>query len=185
MALIPRLELRQGQALVMTPQLQQAIKLLQFSNLELATYVEQELAENPLLEPDDEGGDGLDGAQSEAAPEASQDDGVDDETDPLEPIDFAADADPSFPDNADLDVDYDNLWNADSPFDAVGGGPQPTAFADWGSGGGSGFDTAGPSLEQTLSDKVSLRQHLTSQLSLTLDDPVDRLIGVQIGRAHV
>ena len=53
MALIPRLELRQGQALVMTPQLQQAIKLLQFSNLELVAYVEQELTENPLLEPDD------------------------------------------------------------------------------------------------------------------------------------
>ena len=180
MALIPRLELRQGQALVMTPQLQQAIKLLQFSNLELVAYVEQELAENPLLEPDDEGGDGLDGAQSEAVPEGSQDDGADDETDPLEPINFAAADDPHIPDDADLDVDYDNLWNADSPLDAVGAGPQPTAFADWGSGGGGGFDAAGPSLEQTLSDKVSLRQHLTSQLSLTLDDPVDRLIGVHL-----
>ena len=180
MALIPRLELRQGQALVMTPQLQQAIKLLQFSNLELVAYVEQELAENPLLEPDDEGGDGLDGGQSEAVPEGSQDDGADDETDPLEPINFAAADDPHFPDDADLDVDYDNLWNADSPLDAVGAGPQPTAFADWGSGGGSGFDAAGPSLEQTLSDKVSLRQHLTSQLSLTLIDPVDRLIGVHL-----
>ena len=67
MALIPRLELRQGQALVMTPQLQQAIKLLQFSNLELVAYVEQELAENPLLEPEEDGGDGLDGAQSEVS----------------------------------------------------------------------------------------------------------------------
>ena len=50
MALTQRLELRQGQALVMTPQLQQAIKLLQLSNLELAAYVEQELERNPLLE---------------------------------------------------------------------------------------------------------------------------------------
>src|SRR3546814_18460414 len=50
MALGPRLELRQGQALVMTPQLQQAIKLLQLSNLELMAYVEQELERNPLLE---------------------------------------------------------------------------------------------------------------------------------------
>src|SRR5690606_235452 len=50
MALAPRLELRQGQSLVMTPQLQQAIKLLQLSNLELAEYVEQELERNPLLE---------------------------------------------------------------------------------------------------------------------------------------
>ena len=43
MALTQRLEIRQGQSLVMTPQLQQAIKLLQLSNLELAEYVEQEL----------------------------------------------------------------------------------------------------------------------------------------------
>ena len=43
MALAQRLELRQGQSLVMTPQLQQAIKLLQLSNLELADYVEAEL----------------------------------------------------------------------------------------------------------------------------------------------
>ena len=53
MALTQRLELRQGQSLVMTPQLQQAIKLLQLSNLELGTYVEQELERNPLLERDE------------------------------------------------------------------------------------------------------------------------------------
>ena len=49
MAIGPRLELRQGQALVMTPQLRQAIKLLQYSNLEVAAFVESELERNPLL----------------------------------------------------------------------------------------------------------------------------------------
>ena len=53
MALTQRLEIRQGQSLVMTPQLQQAIKLLQLSNLELAEYVEGELERNPLLERDE------------------------------------------------------------------------------------------------------------------------------------
>ena len=53
MALNQRLELRQGQALVMTPQLQQAIKLLQMSNIELQVFVDQELERNPLLERDD------------------------------------------------------------------------------------------------------------------------------------
>jgi RNA polymerase sigma-54 factor len=53
MALTQRLDLRQTQALVMTPQLQQAIKLLQLSNLELAVYIETELEQNPLLERDD------------------------------------------------------------------------------------------------------------------------------------
>src|SRR5690348_11345405 len=52
MALSQRLDLRQTQALVMTPQLQQAIKLLQLSNLELATYLQSEPEQNPLLEAD-------------------------------------------------------------------------------------------------------------------------------------
>src|SRR5829696_4557325 len=50
MALMQRLEMRQGQSLVMTPQLLQAIKLLQLSHLDLAAYVEAELERNPLLE---------------------------------------------------------------------------------------------------------------------------------------
>ena len=45
-----RLEVRQGQGLVITPQLQQAIKLLQLSNLELEEFVETELERNPLLQ---------------------------------------------------------------------------------------------------------------------------------------
>ena len=55
MAMMPRFELRQGQtqSLVMTPQLQQAIKLLQMSNMELTEYVDAELERNPLLERDE------------------------------------------------------------------------------------------------------------------------------------
>jgi RNA polymerase sigma-54 factor len=55
MALAQRLDLRQTQALVMTPQLQQAIKLLQFSNLELTQFVDSELETNPLLDRDEAG----------------------------------------------------------------------------------------------------------------------------------
>ena len=61
MVLSPKLELRQGQQLVMTPQLQQAIRLLQLSNIELGLFVETELERNPLLERD------------EVAPEPSED----------------------------------------------------------------------------------------------------------------
>ena len=53
MAIGPRLDLRQSQSLVMTPQLRQAIKLLQFSNQEVAAFVEEELERNPLLERDE------------------------------------------------------------------------------------------------------------------------------------
>ena len=69
MALTPRLDLRQSQSLVMTPQLQQAIKLLQLSNIELSEFVEDELSQNPMLERDDGDdparGDGETGAASE------------------------------------------------------------------------------------------------------------------------
>ena len=52
MALSQRLEFRQSQSLVMTPQLMQAIKLLQLTNLELEAFVEAELERNPLLQRD-------------------------------------------------------------------------------------------------------------------------------------
>ena len=58
MAITTRLELRQSQSLVMTPQLQQAIKLLQLSNLELASFVDAELERNPLLEKAESADDG-------------------------------------------------------------------------------------------------------------------------------
>ncbi|MPS70310.1 RNA polymerase factor sigma-54 [Novosphingobium aerophilum] len=50
MALGPRLDLRQSQSLVMTPQLQQAIKLLALSNLEIEAFIGESLEANPLLD---------------------------------------------------------------------------------------------------------------------------------------
>ena len=54
MALTPKLEIRQSQSLLMTPQLRQAINLLQLTNVELNELLEQELTNNPLLEREDE-----------------------------------------------------------------------------------------------------------------------------------
>src|SRR5436190_18126669 len=74
MALSQKLELRQSHALVMTPQLMQAIKLLQLSNLDLVAYVENELERNPLLERTGEGeaerraADRQDASGADAAP---------------------------------------------------------------------------------------------------------------------
>ena len=67
MALTQRLQLRQSQALVMTPQLMQAIKLLQLSNLDLTAYVEGELERNPLLERDGDGPGETESPQPEAS----------------------------------------------------------------------------------------------------------------------
>ena len=49
MAITPRLEMRQGQSLVMTPQLQQSIKLVQLNNIELSAFIDGELEQDPLL----------------------------------------------------------------------------------------------------------------------------------------
>src|SRR5579872_5923724 len=80
MALTQRLEFRQSQSLVMTPQLMQAIKLLQLSNLDLSAFVEEELERNPLLERDSEGpearaepSESPDGAYSEETASESHD----------------------------------------------------------------------------------------------------------------
>src|SRR3569832_255924 len=67
MALTQRLEIRQSQSLVMTPQLMQAIKLLQLSNLDLSAFVEEELERNPLLER------ASDGPEAPVAGEATPD----------------------------------------------------------------------------------------------------------------
>src|SRR5438093_9403145 len=69
MALTQKLEFRQSQALVMTPQLMQAIKLLQLSNLDLVAFVEEELERNPLLERASDGGEPVGG---EAHPELAE-----------------------------------------------------------------------------------------------------------------
>ncbi len=64
MALGPRLDLRQSQSLVMTPQLQQAIKLLALSNLEIEAFIGESLEANPLLD--------LGGEPAPTAPEAGE-----------------------------------------------------------------------------------------------------------------
>ena len=166
MAVRQRMDLRQTQTLVMTPQLQQAIKLLELSSQELAAYVEREIEQNPLLERDDSSDSGLveaDGSEAPAPP-----------TDPLDASEFATNA--TMPDAADspLDADYDNLWtnDADSAPSFLSSGPGRGPDADSGDGGGT--------LEQTLSRTVSLREHLLEQLAVDLTDPTERIIGLAL-----
>jgi RNA polymerase sigma-54 factor len=87
MALTQRLELRQGQSLVMTPQLQQAIKLLQMSNLELQSFVEGELERNPLLERDERREPGT---EEQAPGEPANADQVKSDDGPAEAVDVQA-----------------------------------------------------------------------------------------------
>jgi RNA polymerase sigma-54 factor len=176
MAITTRLDLRQSQTLVMTPQLQQAIKLLQMSNLELTSYVEQELEQNPLLEPA-EGPEGT-GGEEGAAGSAESAEGETGEPFERDAVDLTGAPTMATAAETPLDTDYDNLWGNAGPSEASG--PTPDAFASWGSGRGGSFEDSDYDLEQTLSDTVSLRDHLVEQLNMDLTDPVDRLIGVHL-----
>ncbi len=164
MAITPRLDLRQTQSLVMTPQLQQAIKLLQLSNLEVAAFVEQEIEQNPLLERDDGHGEGEPGGDVERD---GQPDSGSAEAGLLDPIDGrGAEAT-----EAPLDADFGNVWSEEGD----------SAFADWrGKGGRADFEDSEIGLEQTLSRELSLREHLLSQLNVDVVDPVDRIIATHL-----
>ncbi|MEP3248480.1 MAG: RNA polymerase factor sigma-54 [Sneathiella sp.] len=170
MALTPRLDIRQGQQLVMTPQLQQAIKLLQLSNLDLASFIEQELEKNPLLERGDTDSDLNPEQPAETVSETA--DGFGDESadgNALDDLTLTEGAPLSETSHASLDTDYDNLYNNDSASDT----PEPAAAADATDAGylaattsSSGYSGSDFSLEDTLTDDLSLQDHLTAQLNM-------------------
>jgi RNA polymerase sigma-54 factor len=183
MVLAPRLDQRQSQSLVMTPQLQQAIKLLQYSNLELTEFVEQELEKNPMLERDEGDRRGEEGAASDAegeiAGETANDSANDLVNDPggLEDINLEAPVGAEHSETRELDAEGDNTFTNDSGSDLGRDGPEGGSYADAGPGSGGGFDGISPDLEETLSETPSLREHLVAQLGVELDNPPDRMIG--------
>src|SRR6188768_527371 len=113
LSLAPRLDLRQSQSLVMTPQLQQAIKLLALSNLEIETFIAEELDKNPLL--DAQPGDDGEGREAEPAPDYEEREGP---ADAAELLNGAAEASGE----ASLDVDFSaETFHHDSAADSMGG----------------------------------------------------------------
>ena len=154
MALSARLEVRQGQGLVITPQLQQAIKLLQLSNLELEAYVEAELERNPLLQRD----------EREDEPQRGEGDAPDERVDPEAAGDAIA--------AADLDVTPDEASpgeraTGDAPEAADAGGA-----VDWSRAGRGGeLDLEG--LEGALTREKTLAEHLHDQLAIASLSPAE------------
>src|SRR5690349_11415987 len=129
MAVSPRLDLRQAQSLVMTPQLQQAIKLLELSNQDLAAYVEEELERNPLLERADD-------SESESPSESPAVDG-----DPDRMVDAKEFADREvLPDakESPIDADYDNTYTGNSAGEGGADLGEPSGQANWKVGSGRG-----------------------------------------------
>src|SRR5579883_3291913 len=147
MAVSQRLDLRQAQSLVMTPQLQQAIKLLQLSQAELAAFVDQELEGNPLLERDETPAEGAAAEAPQPEPESS----------------LAAEVREQWQDTAGSEGE----GNLD-----LGGDP-----AAWQSTRTSrAVEDDFPGLDQTLTRAPTLRDHLADQISVDIAAPADRLI---------
>ena len=158
MAMGPRLEFRQTQSLVMTPQLRQAIKLLQFTNLEAAAFVEEELERNPLLERDER----VDTAPELPAP--------DQRAEGLSDLDAVALLRrEKLPDA--VEADHTNT------FDAGGAGD---GFQGIGSGRGGRDDMDDRGIDDLIEAPRSLRTHLGEQLRLNIGDHGDRIIGAHL-----
>ena len=171
MALSQRLQVRQAQSLTMTPQLQQAIKLLQMPNLELSAYLEEQLAENPLLEVrDPEGGD-ADAATPE--PAVRERDSAD-----------VVGGDEGFGRQLEAsDTDYANVWDGGGSADGAPAGDGGGLL--WDSRGGSagaagGAWEDGGGWEAFAVSPVSLREHLAAQIGEEFADPIDRRAALMI-----
>ncbi len=150
MALGPRLDLRQSQSLVMTPQLQQAIKLLALSNLEIETFIGEALDANPLLEI------------GEAAPPEPLAPGDDTRRTTLEssPVDQLI-GEGRAADDRPLDIDIGAL-DRDRDTGDVGGDFGGESFASGGEG---------PGIDERGNDAETLAEHLHAQIGPASPDP--------------
>lgn len=178
MALTHRLELRQSQSLVMTPQLQQAIKLLQLSNLELNEFVEGELERNPLLEtPTAESDNQVTAGLEPEAPLADIEPQKRAEAD--EWISSSSDntkEDPSA--NLDTRVDdvYPDLSGSDrAGLDEQGWTQQRQTVRNDSASGSSDYN-----LENFVQEEITLHDHLHEQLSLSKLNEAQRIIAVHL-----
>ncbi len=173
MALAQRLEFRQSQTLVMTPQLMQAIKLLQLSSVDLTTYVEGELERNPLLEraePDTDGDLENSPAEAEAQEPAQTADGQAGDW-------LNADLETSRSAIEErLDTSLDNVFPDDEGAamrrSQSADAPAPSEWASVGPGGRDGDYN----LEAFVHAERTLGEHLREQAMLTISGPVRRII---------
>lgn len=189
MALTQRLEFRQSQSLVMTPQLMQAIKLLQLSNLDLTTFVEEELERNPLLERANdetpageasaEAGQYGDGDESGGQGDGVGDDGFGGSGEAFEPGQeewMSKDLGTRAEIEQTLDTGLDNVFS-EEPAEAAARNAQdavPTTYTEWG-GGASGDEDY--NLEAFVAAETTLSDHLVEQLSVAFTAPAQRMIG--------
>ena len=166
MALSAKLAMRQGQTMVLTPQLLQAIKLLQMPSGELSAFIEAELERNPLLDRAEERHEGEPPPEPVAA-EAAPGDWAS-ETMPVEPGELARELGTEIDNAFDADrTGADRSPQADGP--ALSGG-------QWSGVGGGGGDEDAADIEAYVASQESFSEFLTRQAMVALPDPGDRLI---------
>ena len=176
MALTQRLEFRQSQALVITPQLMQAIKLLQLSSLDLAAYVENELETNPLLERGEVEAPPADTGPDSDLDVAGSDDGDGREGDwASEELETSRTAIEQR-----LDTDLENVFESDGPEPPARPTADLPAVSEWAGVGSGGRDGEDFNLEGFATAQRTLGDHLSEQLALAVADPVERLIGAHL-----
>ncbi len=157
--------------MVLTPQLLQAIKLLQMPNLELTQFIENELTSNPLLERaeerEDQHAEPLDGA-GVAEPEPGDWAGEALETDAAGLA-------------ANLGTEVDNAFDTDRSAPALKSVPDEGLSAHAWTGLGVGADAGeAPDLEAYVAESATLRDHLERQAAILLTDPAERIIGAAL-----
>jgi RNA polymerase sigma-54 factor len=168
MALTQRLLIRQSQTLVMTPQLMQAIKLLQLSNLDLVAYVEAELERNPLLD-----------RATEEEPATGAANGV--PTSDKPPADGEARSAREREANGNateerLDSGFeDGADDGETPRPRAAEGP--AGYSEWAGVGSGGRDDGDYNLEAFVAAETTLADWLREQLTLAVADPGRRMIG--------
>jgi RNA polymerase sigma-54 factor len=184
MPLGPRLEIKYNQSLSMTPQLQQAIKLLQMSNTDVNEFVEAELAENPMLERDDSNAPKNHDGSGESTNEPSENG---EESEGLETINLTKNEHITENQENALDMEtYDNVWDSEPAAEPTvtvhneDGG----SISEWskpvGQSNRSHSDNKDYSLEQTIRQEISLRDYLTQQIQIDLPDPAERIIAMYL-----
>jgi len=181
MALTTKLEIRQGQQLVMTPQLQQAIRLLQLSNLELSAFVETEMERNPLLERDDASDSGDDRGLPDAGDiDGSQGEGEERSFDAADVIGGGDVAQGSEAVDADVAALYPDASSAEiSAGEVRDDGPSQGDGLMWSNTRNttSSFDgSEGLDVEAFGAESLSLRDHLLQQAGIAFPAAADRLV---------
>jgi len=166
MAIELKQQVKLSQQLVMTPQLQQAIKLLQLNRLELQTLVQQELQENPVLEESLDGEDPTPGELSDATPEG-------DLSEPVSQSEIAEIAEPvSEPDGITGSEDA----STSDKFDDIDWQNYLDSNPHTGMEMRGGEDTDRPSIEATLTPAETLQDHLDWQVHLSDFDEAEQFV---------